>query len=126
MDGDKVLLGKRSIEPFKGTWDLPGGFLEDGEHPEDGLKRETLEETGFSVEPVEVLGFFMDKYVYDSPDTTLNIAFIARITGGKAKANDDIDELGWFSLAKLPENLSFKNTHDMLESLKKWYENKKT
>ena len=36
----RVLLGKRSIEPFKGLWDIPGGFLEAEEHPEEGARRE--------------------------------------------------------------------------------------
>lgn len=32
----KVLLAQRGVEPFKGYWDIPGGFLEAGEHPEHG------------------------------------------------------------------------------------------
>jgi 8-oxo-dGTP pyrophosphatase MutT (NUDIX family) len=52
----RVLIGRRKIEPRKGHWDLPGGFLEEGELPLDGLRREFLEETGLDVRPVEWIG----------------------------------------------------------------------
>ena len=58
----RVLLAKRAIEPRLGYWDLPGGFLEEGEEPLDGLRREFREETGLEVEPVEWLGAFLDPY----------------------------------------------------------------
>ncbi len=41
-----VLLVKRAVEPFKDYWDIPGGFLEAGEHPQDGMRCEVKEETG--------------------------------------------------------------------------------
>ena len=39
----KILLTRRIIKPFRGYWDLPGGFLKGGEHPEAGLIREVVE-----------------------------------------------------------------------------------
>src|SRR5205085_1223949 len=52
VDGEgRLLLVRRAIEPFKGRWDIPGGFLEEGEHPLDGIRRELREETGLDVEP---------------------------------------------------------------------------
>ena len=42
----RVLLARRAVEPYLGLWDCPGGFLEEGEHPLDGLRRELEEETG--------------------------------------------------------------------------------
>ena len=41
----KLLLAKRDIEPRKGKWTLPAGFLENGESVQEGALRETLEET---------------------------------------------------------------------------------
>lgn len=46
---DQILLCRRNIEPRKGYWTLPAGFLENGETVADGAFRETLEETGTSV-----------------------------------------------------------------------------
>lgn len=44
--GDKVLLCKRNIEPRKGKWTLPAGFMELGETTTEGAARETVEEAG--------------------------------------------------------------------------------
>ena len=45
VEEGKVLLAKRRCEPFKGMWDLPGGFIESGESAEQAVVREILEET---------------------------------------------------------------------------------
>ena len=45
---DKLLLIKRAIEPAKGFWGLPGGFIELGETPDEGAIRELKEETNLS------------------------------------------------------------------------------
>ncbi len=50
---DKILLCKRAIEPRRGLWTLPAGFMENGESSLDGAIRETLEEAGASVEVQE-------------------------------------------------------------------------
>jgi ADP-ribose pyrophosphatase YjhB (NUDIX family) len=47
---DKVLLCKRAIEPKKGLWTLPAGFMENGECVEEGAMRETYEEAHANVE----------------------------------------------------------------------------
>ncbi|KAF4529852.1 hypothetical protein B566_EDAN019154 [Ephemera danica] len=48
--GDQVLLCLRNIEPRKGMWTLPAGFMELGESTSEGALRETVEEAGASVE----------------------------------------------------------------------------
>jgi len=73
-------LVRRVLEPFKGYWDLPGGFLEEGEHPLDGLKRELHEETALDIEPREFLGVWMDRYGGDSTaEATLNLYWLATV-----------------------------------------------
>ena len=113
----RVLLARRAFEPFKGYWDLPGGFLEEGEHPLDGLRRELREETGLEVEPLEFLGVWMDRYGGDSTaDVTLNLYWRARATAGEPQAADDVSELGWFDPDELPApgELAFDNVPQVL------------
>ena len=107
MRGDKVLLVKRGIEPFKDYWDIPGGFLEQGEAPEDGAIREIEEETGLLIELTEILGIFMDQYG-NRNTATLNICYLAHIIGGQAQASSDAEELRWFSVHELPELIAFE------------------
>lgn len=111
-DGDgRVLLARRAVEPYLGFWDPPGGFLEEGEHPEDGLRRELLEETGLRCEPVRFLGAWMDVYG-DAPDAaaTLNLYWTMRLVSGEPVAADDVAELRWFAVDQLPpeDELAFR------------------
>jgi ADP-ribose pyrophosphatase YjhB (NUDIX family) len=111
-DQGRVLLARRAIEPFKGYWDLPGGFLEEGEHPLDGMRRELREETGLEVEPLDFLGAWMDRYGGDSTaEATLNMYWTARAVGGEAAPADDVDVLCWFARDELPgaDELAFEN-----------------
>jgi ADP-ribose pyrophosphatase YjhB (NUDIX family) len=100
VEGARVLLTRRAVEPSVGAWDLPGGFVEEGEHPLDALRRELREETGLEVEPLGLHGIWMDVYGGDSTaQSTLNLFWTARVTGGDAQAADDVSELRWFAVA---------------------------
>jgi NAD+ diphosphatase len=121
FDKDKILLGKRADEPAKGDWDIVGGFLEPGEHPEDGLRREVKEETGLEITELKLLGMFMDKYPVYNYDT-LNIAYLCKVEG-TPKADDDVADLKWFRLNEIPQNLAFKNTKDTIDALKNYLKN---
>lgn len=114
---NSVLLIKRAIEPFKGFWDIPGGFLEAGEHPATGAIRELQEETGLIIEPIEILDIFMDEYGSEQEDT-LNICYIANVVGGVPKAGSDATDMKWFSLDSLPDKIAFKWQNKALELLK--------
>jgi 8-oxo-dGTP diphosphatase len=109
-DQGRVLLARRAGEPFRGYWDLPGGFLDEGEHPLDALRRELREETGLDVEPLEFLGIWMDRYGGDEDaHATLNLYWTAQVLAGEAEASDDVSELAWFRRDELPpaEELAF-------------------
>ena len=98
-----MLLARRAHEPDANLWDLLGGFLEEGEHPLDGLRRELLEETGLHVEPKDFLGAFLDTYG-DGPQTAsvLNLVWRGRIVSGDPAPADDVSELRWFAPNELP------------------------
>jgi ADP-ribose pyrophosphatase YjhB (NUDIX family) len=98
-----LLLARRANEPFRGHWDLPGGFLEEGEHPLDALHRELREETGLDVEPLEFVGVWVDRYPYETHTaSTLNLYWTARVVRGSPEAADDVSELAWFAPDSLP------------------------
>ena len=95
----KVLLGRRAFDPGAGLWGLPGGFLEEGEHPLDGLRRELLEETGLEIEPGAYVGAWMQPH---GDRTVLCMIWRATPASGQARAGDDVLELAWFGRDELP------------------------
>jgi ADP-ribose pyrophosphatase YjhB (NUDIX family) len=112
IDNGRVLLARRAAAPFQGFWDVPGGFLEEGEDPLDGVCRELKEETGLEIEPERFLGIWMDRYGGDSTaEATLNLYWTARVVGGEAAPADDVSELRWFARDELPgaDELAFEN-----------------
>ena len=118
-DAGRALLSRRGVDPRGGKWDIPGGFLEEGEHPLDGLRRELHEETGLDVEPVRYLGAFMDAYGEDERAiATLNLMWVVRANRGEPKAADDVDELRWFAPDELParSELAFECIEQALDA----------
>ncbi len=113
----RLLLVRRARDPDKGKWDLPGGFLQEGEHPLDALRRELREETGLEIEPEDIVGVFVDRYGEgeDAP-ATLNLYWTARVVGGQPQAADDVSELRWFAPAELPppEEIAFRNVAEAI------------
>lgn len=107
LDGaGRALLGRRVIEPFRGWWDIPGGFLEPAEHPVDGLRREIAEETGLTVSEPRLIGVWMNAYpdrVGEGTHDLLNFYYECRADAPEsAAAADDIAELRWFEPDELP------------------------
>jgi 8-oxo-dGTP diphosphatase len=99
----RLLLARRAGEPERGKWDLPGGFLGEGEHPLDALRRELLEETGLEVEPLDFVGAWIDRYGEgEEAPWTLNLYWTARPGPGEPRPADDVSELRWFPLDELP------------------------
>lgn len=109
----RVLLGRRRFDPSAGLWDLPGGFIDEQEHPLDALHRELLEETGLEIEPAEFLGIWMQGY---DGRTVLCLTWIAVPTGGEERAGDDLVELRWFGPDELPapDELAFETFVEIL------------
>lgn len=119
----KVLLTKRAIEPYKGLYDTIGGFVKNGETPEEASIRETKEETGLDIKLIDIIGFYADRYG-EGGDHITPIAYVAKITGGKLKSQDDVASLHWFQIDK-PPKMAFKSEDKMLKDLWKWYKKNK-
>ena len=112
----RVLLVRRAIEPFKDHWDIPGGFLNEGEHPEEGVQREVLEETGLRVRLAGFLGIYMDRYGgADAEERTLNIYYLAEpVDDAEPRAADDASEIGWFAPDEVPAKMAFGHENRVL------------
>lgn len=107
----RALVTVRAIEPEKGRVDVPGGFLEVGEHPVDGLKREAREELGVEI---EVLGNPVSLAIHTYGEDgiyVLAMGFKARIIGGKPDPADDVAEIRWVSSEEV-DGLDFAWQHD--------------
>jgi ADP-ribose pyrophosphatase YjhB (NUDIX family) len=115
---DELLLARRGFQPFKGMYDIVGGFLEYGEHPLDGVHREVREETGLRVRVLDLLGVYMDTYG-PGGKSTLNFYYIGCIAGGRMRAKDDVAQLKWFPLSK-PPRLAFESQSVAIKDLRKW------
>lgn len=118
---NKVLLSKRGIEPYKGKYDILGGFLKLGEDPKKGAIREVKEETGLDVKLTHFIGVYIDRY-RTTQEFTFNLYYVGEIVGGKMNPQDDVAELKWFSLDDLPE-FAFKTQPKVLADFKTWYKN---
>jgi 8-oxo-dGTP diphosphatase len=102
VKNNKILLIQRKNPPYKGTFALPGGFVEFKERVEQAVVREVEEETGIKTKIKNMVG------VYSAPDRdprghTISVVYEMTPVGGRVAAGSDAKALQWFSLNKLPE-----------------------
>lgn len=105
FDGEqmKVLLIERGLEPYKGMWALPGGFMRINETIEEAARRELFEETGLN-------GVFMEQFKAfsdvdrDPRERVVTVAFIALVRPADYRlvAGDDAANALWFDHNMLP------------------------
>ena len=112
FDGTKlnVLLIQRGIEPFKGRWAFPGGFIKMDETTLEGAKRELFEETGLKDAYIRQFHTFsaVDR---DPRERVITVAYYALVRISEVKGGDDAAKAQWFSLEEIP-SLAFD--HDMI------------
>jgi ADP-ribose pyrophosphatase YjhB (NUDIX family) len=103
---DSLLLVRRTMEPGRGRWALPGGFLDAGEDPRSAAARETREESGVEVTVGPVLEVFANP---PEDGGVLFVLFAAEWVAGEPMAGDDTDGAGFFRQSELPD-LAFAST----------------
>ncbi len=93
----EILLVRRKIEPKKGYWDVPGGFIQAGESLEHSVKREIMEELSVEVKMINIIGVYEDTYLFQEiVNPTLGIIVTAKIVSGILKADDDVADFRFF------------------------------
>jgi ADP-ribose pyrophosphatase YjhB (NUDIX family) len=116
----RVLMVKRGMEPERGKWALPAGFVDYGEDPRAAARRETKEETGFDVEISELIDVLGPDKPGEGSNKAIAILFEADILGGELTAQDDVDETRFFAPDEIPyAKLAFQSTHILL---RRWLE----
>ena len=111
FDGEclQVLLIERGIEPYKGKWAFPGGFLKMDETAEEGARRELKEETGLD-------GAYMEQFhTFSAPERdprerVITIAYYALVKIQEVKGGDDAASARWFPLDDIP-SLAFDHDY---------------
>lgn len=112
FDGTKlsVLLVKRGVEPYKGRWAFPGGFMNMDESAEEGALRELQEETGLKGAYIRQFHTFTAPE-RDPRERVITIAYYALVRMQEVAGGDDADDARWFTLDEVPQ-LAFD--HDQI------------
>jgi len=118
-----VLLTRRGIEPHRGMWDLPGGYLDNGEAPVDGLAREIREELGADIAEPRFLVAGIDEYpredVAEEARFVLGLYYRCELVGTPILVPaDDVTEAAWFPLENLPVDIGFAANRRALAALR--------
>jgi 8-oxo-dGTP diphosphatase len=119
IEDARVVLVKRAHPPLEAEWSIPGGVLEVGELVREAAIREAREETGLTIEPVELLGVF-DRVLRDLEQRVqyhyVLIDFLCRRVAGDLVAASDAIEVNWFTRDELPALNLAKDTLEVIRT----------
>jgi len=110
-DDGALLFAERGVEPCKGMWSLPGGFVETGESAEEAAGRELLEETGLRAERMRLLGASAKRG--SITEGIIVLGYVAEGWSGDACADSDVASLRFFRKDERPQ-LAFSVHRDLL------------
>ena len=98
-----ILLIKRKIDPYKGSWALPGGLVLNDENLDDAVTRELYEEAGIKPDFLEQLYTF-GNLGRDPRNRVVSVAYLGLVNPSSHDivADTDAEEVQWFSINKLP------------------------
>ena len=111
-DQGRILLQRRSDNA---RWALPGGVMDIGESIGQTVVREVREETGFEVEPEDIVGVYSDPghvFAYDDGEVRqqFSVCFVCRIVGGELRVSKESSEVAFF----LPEEIEGLEMHESI------------
>jgi 8-oxo-dGTP diphosphatase len=114
--GDRLCLVRRRFPPKEGQWSLPAGFMEFTEEIEETAVREVKEETNLDVRLTGLFAVHTGVLPPDRP--VLLVVYTAAELGGELRAADDVDEVGFFPLDRLPGPIAFAAHRKVLAALR--------
>jgi ADP-ribose pyrophosphatase YjhB (NUDIX family) len=100
-DAGRVLLSRRAREPYAGMWEVPGGFVELGEHPAEAARREAREELGLDIVLTGLVGVYVER---SRRGGFLEITTYTATTGGTPVPDPaEVTEWRWFGPGEIPD-----------------------
>lgn len=101
----QILLGKRAKEPYAGWWEVPGGFVERGEHPAEAAVREVQEELGVNVDLTGLVGIYLET---TAAGETLQVTVYEGTTPDEVAIPDheEMADWAWFVPEDIPRELA--------------------
>lgn len=115
QEEEQILLIRRAVEPGKGKWSFPSGFIEWDESPETAAVRECAEETGLTLSELRLLA--ANHYTDDYRGPGISLVYAGRVGGGLLSPGDDAADARFFSRAEVPpvEEIAFQGHRLLLE-----------
>lgn len=114
---DHILLVQRGVDPAKGRWALPGGYMDAGEMPANALQRELAEEVGLAVDVQDLIQIYPMNNG-EGRRVGIVLAFTASPAGDLAldRIGDDVTDAGWFPPDAVPADLAFESTTTLIQA----------
>ncbi len=117
---NKLLVLKRKSEPYKGEWDLPGGYMSEDESPEEAIKREMKEELGVDIKVKFIMHIPGNSVWKEKEFSVLGFFYLGDIGEQEIRLNGENSEYEWVSIAGLlPENIVYDTNQKFVEWVKK-------
>ena len=116
LHGGRVLLVQRAVDPAKGKWSLPGGYMDAGEMPKEALQRELDEEIGLPVHINALLDIFP---MLDEEGARIGIVLAFQAVPANSAeipfVADDVQAAAWYRPEEIPEDVAFESTLSLLQ-----------
>lgn len=120
-NNNELLVATRAHDPAKGTFDLPGGFVDMNETGEEAVIREVKEETGLHVSQAKYMFSIPNTYVYSGFEVhTLDLVYLCKVDDMQnIKAEDDVASLQFIKTSELnPDLFGLRSVKEVIQEIK--------